>query len=72
MWDSPQFVRGCYITTAAWSCVFLANTLLNGVKTYHHEIPEGYVSTLEYTIMIGGVAFTDIYSKLARRKREAM
>jgi magnesium-transporting ATPase (P-type) len=72
MWNSPQFIRGCYITTAAWSCVFLTNTLLNGVKTYYREIPEGYVSTLEYAIMIGGVAFTNIYSTVARKKRSAI
>ncbi len=72
LWDSPGFIRGCYITTAAWSCVFLTNSLLNAVKAYHHEIAAGYISFLEYAVMLGGVFFTNAYSKQARKKRETI
>jgi hypothetical protein len=69
LWDSASFVRGCFTTTSAWSCVFLINTLLNIVKFQHHEIPEWRITLSEYAMIIAGIAFTNIYSKIARRKR---
>jgi len=72
LWTSAIFVRGCFTTTSAWSCVFLINTLLNIVKYHNHEIPEWGITLSEYAMILIGILFTSIYSKLARRKRVAM
>ncbi len=72
LWNSPSFIRGCFITTTAWSCVFLVNSLLNVAKLIHHETPEWYFTVSEYGVIVIGIVFTNIYSRMARRKREAM
>ena len=71
LWNSASFVRGCFITTSAWSCVFLINTLLNTLKLYRNEIPEWRITLTEYAMILMGIVFTNTFSRLARRKREA-
>ena len=72
LWSSAPFIRGSFTTTAAWSSVFLVNTILNVVKFSNHEIPEWKITLAEYAMIGIGIAFTNIYSGLARKKRAAM
>jgi hypothetical protein len=71
LWNSPSFIKGCYTTTAAWVCVFFINCMLNVVKLSSHETPEWIFSLSEYSVIVMGIVFTNIYSGMARRKRMA-
>lgn len=71
MWDAPAFIRSCYTVTGAWGGIFLANTLVNVYKLYHPELGEWFFRTVELSILVSGVVFTTLYSRLARRRREA-
>jgi hypothetical protein len=69
LWDSPAFIRGCFTVTGVWAFVFLANVMINVAKLYHPEFGEWSYQGLEVTIMVVGVFFTTVYSRIARRKR---
>ena len=70
-WQDHAFVRGGYITTAIWTLVFLANTLLNVVKLGYPQINHWYFSGLELGILLLGVILTTIFAELAKRQRLA-
>jgi phosphoglycerol transferase MdoB-like AlkP superfamily enzyme len=69
MWQSPGFIRSSYTVTGVWGLVFLANTLVNGAKAHFAELGEWFFRGVELSILVLGVAFTTLYSRLARRKR---
>jgi len=68
-WDSPPFIRGCYTVTGVWGFIFLANTLVNVAKLNYPEGGEWLYLCLEVAILVSGVIFTTIFSRIARRKR---
>jgi len=70
LWDSPRFIRSCYTVTGLWGFIFLANTLVNVAKPYCVDVNEWVFHAVEFCILTSGVAFTTIYSRLARRRRE--
>jgi len=69
LWESGPFVRGCYITTTAWACVFLVNCLLNVVKTYSPGAEGWRLTLVEYGVIAGGIAFSTLYSRVAAGRR---
>jgi hypothetical protein len=71
VWDAPAFIRSCYTVTGVWGIIFMANTLANVAKPYHPELGEWFFRAVELCILISGVVFTTVYSRMARRKREA-
>jgi hypothetical protein len=71
LWDSPAFVRSCYTVTGAWGVIFLGNTLVNVAKSYHPELGEWFFRGVELVVLGSGVVFTTLYSRLAKRRREA-
>jgi hypothetical protein len=72
LWNSASFIRGCYTTTAVWSCIFFVNCMLNVVKLSCSEIPEWIFSLSEYSVILMGIIFTNIYSRVARKKRQSL
>lgn len=72
LWDSPAFIRSGYTVTGAWGIIFLANTLVNVAKPYQPELGEWFFRGVELSILVSGVLFTTVYSRLARRRREAV
>jgi hypothetical protein len=71
LWESPNFIRSNFTVTGVWGLIFLANTLVNVVKPYYEGLGEWFFRGVELTILCSGVAFTTVYSRLARRKRQA-
>lgn len=71
LWDSPQFLRSNYTITGVWTLIFLASTLLNVAKPHYPELGEWVFHGMELGIMVSGVAFTTIYARRAKRRREA-
>jgi hypothetical protein len=71
LWNSPAFIRSCYTVTGTWGIIFSANTLVNAAKPYHAEVGEWAFRALELSILISGVVFTTVYSRMAQRRREA-
>lgn len=69
LWNSSSFLRSCFITTSAWSFVFLANTMVNAVRLYYPEPSEWLFRTVEYLIVLTGIVFTTCYSKHTRWQR---
>ncbi len=69
LWNSSSFIRSCFITTSAWSFVFLANTMVNAVRLYYPEPSEWLFRAVEYLIVVLGIIFTSCYSQHTRRKR---
>ena len=72
LWDSPAFIRSSYTVTGTWGMIFLANTLVNVAKPYQPELGEWFFRGVELCILVSGVLFTTVYSRLARRRREAV
>jgi uncharacterized membrane protein len=72
IWETATFVRNCYTTTAVWSLVFLLNLASSFVAFYNHEVPGWYFSVFNYSMLIGGVAYTSVYTKYLRRRRAQM
>jgi hypothetical protein len=70
LWEHPGFIRSSYTVTGAWGLIFLANTLVNVVKPYYPELGEWFFRGVELCILVSGVVFTTIYSRLAQRKRK--
>ncbi len=70
LWDSPAFIRSSYTVTGTWGFIFLVNTLVNVVKPYYPEWGEWSFRGVELIVLVSGVFFTTIYSRLARRRRE--
>jgi hypothetical protein len=71
LWDSAEFIRGNFTVTGVWGFIFLGNTLLNVVKLFYPELGEWAYRGVEIGFMGGGVAFTTIYSNLARKRRQS-
>ena len=69
LWDSPSFVRGCFTVTAAWGCVFLANTLVNVVKLQRPAVADWIYEVTQLGFLALGVLFTTVFSRIASRKR---
>lgn len=69
LWNSSSFLRSCFITTSAWSFVFLANTMVNAVRLYCPGPSEWLFTAVEYLIVVLGIIFTSCYSRHARQKR---
>lgn len=69
LWNTAAFVRSCFITTSVWSSIFFINTLLNFVKLLNPDISEWRITSAEYAMILTGIIFTNIYARLARRKR---
>jgi hypothetical protein len=69
LWNSSAFIRSCYTVTGVWGLVFLANTLINVIKSYHPELGEWTFRGVELSIMISGVVFTTVYSDVMRKRR---
>lgn len=72
LWDSPAFIRSCYIVTGAWGLIFLANTLVNVVKFNYPKENEWFYRGIEFANLALGVLFTTLYSTFARRKRSQL
>lgn len=72
MWDSPVFIRSCYVLTSFWGAIFLANTLVNLAKLYRPDSGELLFRAVELGLIISGVLFTTIYARLSRSKRMAI
>jgi len=70
LWESPGFIRSNYTVTGVWGLIFLINTMINVVKPHFAELGEWFFRGVELCIMLSGVAFTTVYSRLAERKRE--
>lgn len=70
LWDSAAFIRSSYTVTGTWGFIFLVNALINVVKPYYPELGEWFFRCVELLVLISGVFFTTIYSRLARRRRE--
>jgi hypothetical protein len=70
-WNTPAFLRHCYITTSVWCLVFLFNMTLNVVKLSHHEIPGWVYEVIQYTMLVSGAVFTNVYAAMARKRRAA-
>jgi len=69
LWNSPSFIKGCYTTTAAWAIVFFVNCMLNVVKLSCPETPELIFTLSEYSVLLIGIIFTNIYSGIAGKRR---
>lgn len=68
-WQSASFVRSCYITTSVWTLIFLLNLAAAFVGFYRADIARGYFTVFNYTMLIGGVVFTNLYSTALRHRR---
>ena len=68
-WNSSSFVRSCFVSTSAWSFVFLANTSVNVFRLNYPNASEWPFRMLEYLIVAMGIIFTSVYSRLIRQKR---
>jgi len=69
LWDSPGFIRSCYTVTGAWGMIFLTNTLVNVAKPYNPDFGEWFFRGVELSMLVSGVAFTNVFSNLMRKKR---
>jgi hypothetical protein len=69
IWESAAFVRSCYTTTSVWSLVFLINLASSFMAFYSREIPAWQFTVLNYSMLLGGVAYTSIYTKYLHRRR---
>ncbi len=71
LWDSPAFIRSGYTVTGFWGMIFLANVLVNVAKPHYSELGEWFYRGIELSMLMTGVVFTTVYSKIMRRKRSA-
>ncbi|MDQ7825433.1 MAG: hypothetical protein RDV48_21710 [Candidatus Eremiobacteraeota bacterium] len=71
-WNSPRFLRTCYLITSVWCAVFLLNTLTNFFRIYHREIPSWIYEAAENTFLVSGALFTTLYVKHVKKKSAAM
>ena len=69
-WDSPAFIRSCYTVTGVWGTIFLINTMVNVVKSYHPELGEWLFRGVELSILVSGAVITTTYASRSRRSRE--
>jgi hypothetical protein len=69
LWDSPAFIRGCFTVTGVWGFIFLANVLINVAKLNYPAKSEWLYRGVELTVLVLGVVFTTIYSRIAGKKR---
>ena len=69
IWETADFVRACYTTTSVWSLVFLINTASSLIAFYDHEIPKWCFTVFNYSMLVGGIAYTSVYTNYLHRRR---
>ena len=69
LWNNPVFLRTNYIITSAWGIVFTAGVLLAWLRTFIHNIPHWQWETLQYTLMLITMLFTNWYPAYIRKRR---
>ena len=70
IWETAEFVRANYAMTSVWSLVFLLNLGSSIVDFYdHHEIPGWCFTVFNYSMLVGGIAYTSAYTKYLHRHR---
>lgn len=47
LWDSPEFIRSCFVVTGVWGFIFLANTMANVAKLYYPDAGEAVYEGLQ-------------------------
>lgn len=70
VWETPGFVRSCYISTSLWMLVFLLNFLADIVKEDNPQISSWKFRVFNYAMLLSGVAATSLFTKFKRRRRE--
>lgn len=71
-WESAGFIRSCYTTTTVWSAVFLLNLLAAIVSYYDKELVRSHVEIFNYSVLLSGVIYTCVYTRLKRRRTAAL
>ena len=69
IWETAEFVRACYTTTSVWSLVFLLNLASSIVAFYDHRISGWCFTVFNYSMLVGGIAYTSAYTKYLHRRR---
>ena len=69
LWQSPVFLRDCYVSTGIWTLVFFANTVTNFVKLVFPQANHWYFEGAEIGFLLLGIALTTIYVERSKRQR---
>ncbi|MFW5735365.1 MAG: hypothetical protein ACOCWR_09920 [Oceanidesulfovibrio sp.] len=68
-WNTPQFRRGCYMTTAVWLLVFFLNLAMNVWKLMQPDTSGSLLNGLEVVFIASGMLYSNWYSARAKRRK---
>lgn len=71
-WNNPTFIRINQILTSVWGATFTLGAFIAWHKMARHDLPDWEYEVLNYTFMLGTMAFTNWYPALVKRRAQAV